>query len=151
MFLGQFDHSLDTKRRLAIPAEIRDSIPTEEHGAQWVALPGSNGHLWLWPSKLFESVVRATPREFLRDQRTVNLDTQVMSKAAKIELDSAGRVRIPDRLLESYGLKDKVTVLGVFDHLEVVDSEQWKQESMDTKEVGQLYGAALEARRADRP
>ncbi|MDI9404166.1 MAG: hypothetical protein QM516_09865 [Limnohabitans sp.] len=150
MFLGEFDHSLDAKRRLAIPAEIRESVQEAEHGDRWVALPGINGHLWLWPVKSFESMVKATPREFLRDQRTVNLDTQVMSKAAKIELDSAGRIRIPDRLLESYGLKDKVTVLGVFDHLEVVDTAVWREQSLDAKAVGQLYGEALEARRADR-
>jgi MraZ protein len=150
MFLGEFEHSLDAKRRLAIPAEIRDSWNVTEHGEHLVAIPGSNGHLWIWPSRLFDSVMKAGSREFLRDPKLVRFETHVLSKTAKLQFDSAGRVRIPDRLLEAYGLRDKVTILGIYDHLEVVDSGQWKSESVDPKSVGELYGAAFDARRAER-
>jgi MraZ protein len=150
MFLGEFEHSLDAKRRLAIPAEIRDSWSVADHGENLVAVPGANGHLWIWPSKSFDSVMKVFPREFLRDPNLVRFETQVLSKTAKLQFDSAGRVRIPDQLLEAYGLRDKVTILGIYDHLELVDSAQWKSESVDPKSVGELYGAAFDARRAER-
>ena len=54
MFLGEYEHSLDAKQRLAIPSEIRDAWDEDSHGKLFIAAPGQNGCLWLWPEKKFE-------------------------------------------------------------------------------------------------
>ena len=43
MFLGEYEHSLDAKQRLAIPAEVRDAWKPDRHGEAFVAAPGQNG------------------------------------------------------------------------------------------------------------
>ena len=55
-FLGEYEHSIDAKQRLAIPAEVRDLLHPESHGSAFVAAPGGNGSLWLWPEKTFETL-----------------------------------------------------------------------------------------------
>ena len=52
----------------------------------------------------------------------------IFSQAARLPVDSAGRVRIPDRLLQAFGLSGSVMILGVRDHLEVCDPQAWKAE-----------------------
>jgi DNA-binding transcriptional regulator/RsmH inhibitor MraZ len=53
---------------------------------------------------------------------------QLFSRAARVPFDSSGRVRIPDRLLQEYGLSDTVVILGVRDHLELTTREQRARE-----------------------
>ncbi|MEY5032685.1 MAG: MraZ protein putative antitoxin-like, partial [Planctomycetota bacterium] len=62
MFLGEYEHSLDAKQRLAIPAEIRDSWKAERHGDAFIAAPGQNGQLWLWPERKFEEHADRLPK-----------------------------------------------------------------------------------------
>jgi MraZ protein len=150
MFLGEFDHSLDAKQRLAIPAEFRDAWNPDEHGQGLVAVPGVGGTLELWPERTFQSVVSAKTREFVRDPKLVQFERSVFSKAAKVPFDSAGRIRIPDRLLQDYGLSGKVTVLGLFDHLEVVDTESWRKSGPTARQTAELFGEAFEAIRRER-
>ncbi|MFM7051776.1 MAG: division/cell wall cluster transcriptional repressor MraZ [Planctomycetota bacterium] len=147
MFLGEFDHSLDAKQRLAIPAEFRDAWHPDEHGQGLVAVPGAGGTLELWPERTFQSVVSTRKREFVRDPKLVQFERAVFSKAAKVPFDSAGRIRIPDRLLQDYGLSGKVTVVGMFDHLEVVDTETWRKSGPTVQQTGALFGEAFEASR----
>jgi MraZ protein len=55
-------------------------------------------------------------------------ERRIFSQSARIPMDSAGRVRIPERLLKDHGLSGKAMVLGVGDHLEVFSPEQWSQD-----------------------
>lgn len=127
MFLGEYEHSLDAKRRLAIPAVFRDAMNPEVHGDTFIAAPGANGSLWLWPERVFaEATAEFAKGDIAPDPRTGKFARFLFTKTAKVPFDSAGRVRIPDRLLDGYGLKTQVIVLGVGNHLELVEPEAWR-------------------------
>lgn len=128
LFLGEYEHSLDPKQRLAIPAEIRDVLRPEQHGEALIAAPGSNGCLWLWPEKTFHELSTALGGSLLGDEDMQQFERLIFSQAARLPVDSAGRVRIPDRLLQAFGLSGSVMILGVRDHLEVCDPQAWKAE-----------------------
>jgi len=127
-FFGQYHHSLDAKQRLAIPAELREILKPKTHGEALIAAPGPNGTLCLWPELTFEAHAQALGGSIVGDEDLQQWERLVFSQAARLTFDTAGRVRIPDRLLQAYALGGAVTILGVRDHLEVVDTAEWQRE-----------------------
>ncbi|MCE9620323.1 MAG: hypothetical protein K8R92_10510 [Planctomycetes bacterium] len=128
LFLGQFEHSLDAKQRLAIPSEIRCCLPDEGKDAVFVSAPGTNGFLWLWPEPTFAELANALGGSLLGDEGVQNFERYMFSQSSRCPLDKAGRLRIPDHMLERYGLSGKLMILGVRDHLELCTLHQWKEE-----------------------
>ena len=152
LFLGEYEHNLDQKQRLAIPAEIRDSMSKELHGEAFVAAPGANGALWLWPEKTFAQLSARLGQNLLGEEALVQFERLFFSQAARIPLDSAGRVRIPDRLLARYGLTAQVLVLGVRDHLEVVRPEEWRGKQQEVQPLeGEIWRRARAALATEPP
>lgn len=127
LFLGEFQHSLDAKQRLAIPSEIRGSLDPSVHGEALIVAPGPNGVLWLWPERTFERLAAGLGGSLVGDEELMAFERQLFSRAARLPLDTAGRVRIPDRLLREFQLSDAVTILGVRDHLELIRPEAWRE------------------------
>ena len=127
-FLGEYEHSLDPKQRLAIPAEIRDLMKPELHGEAFIAAPGGNGSLWLWPEKTFQELSSSLGGSLLGDEDVQQFERQIFSQAARLPIDAAGRVRVPDRLLNAFGLTGSVMILGVRDHIELAAPAVWKAE-----------------------
>ena len=133
MFLGEYEHSLDAKQRLAIPAEIRDAWNAERHGAMFVAAPGQNGGLWLWPEKKFVEHADRIESGLVTQEEVVRFNRYYFPRAARVPFDSAGRVRIPERLLEDFGLSGQVVILGVRDHLELASRDDREKERVRVK------------------
>lgn len=128
LFLGEYEHTLDQKQRLAIPSELREVLDEKVHGEAFIAAPGSNGSLWLWPEKTFAQLANALGGSIVGEPSLQEFERLVFSQAARVPLDSAGRVRIPDRLLQRFGLGGTILILGVRDHLELTDPEAWKRD-----------------------
>ena len=128
LFLGEFEHSLDAKQRLAVPSELRNCLPNEGNDAVFVSAPGPNGFLWLWPEKTFADLSNAQGGSLLGDEEVQNFERFIFSQSSRCPLDKAGRVRIPDRMLSRYGLAGNVMILGVRDHLELCTTDKWKEE-----------------------
>jgi MraZ protein len=128
LFLGEFEHSLDAKQRLAVPSELRNCLPNEGNDAVFVSAPGPNGFLWLWPEKTFADLSNALGGSLLGDEGVQNFERLIFSQSSRCPMDKAGRVRIPDRMLERYGLSGNIMILGVRDHLELCTTDKWKEE-----------------------
>ncbi len=148
LFLGQYEYTIDAKQRLAIPAEIRSALIPEVHGEGFIVAPGSNGTLWLWPEKSFQQMAMAMGQSLLNDEDVLEFEREIFSQAAHVPLDSAGRVRIPDRLLKQYGLGNEVVILGVRDHLELLDPAHWQaQRAAQGSRQTEIWRRAREALR----
>ena len=77
LFLGEFEHTIDTKNRLAIPAELRDVLDEATHGTAFVAAPGSNGTLWLWPERTFAELASKLGGTLLGEEELVAFDQAI--------------------------------------------------------------------------
>jgi len=127
LFTGEYEHAIDAKQRLAIPAELRAGIDPVVHGEGFYLVPGPNGALWLWPARTFEHMAGAMERSLLPAEEMMEYEELLFSQAARSDLDSTGRVRLPDRLLQWAGISDRVVILGVKDHLELREPGDWSQ------------------------
>ncbi|MBM4098383.1 MAG: hypothetical protein FJ260_00250 [Planctomycetes bacterium] len=149
LFLGEYEHSLDQKQRLAIPSELREVLDEKRHGEGFIAAPGANGSLWLWPERTFAQLSQSLGGSLVGDPSMQDFERLVFSQAARVPLDSAGRVRIPDRLLQKFGLSGSIMILGVRDHLELCEPAAWKREQErlqpDTSDIWRRARQALSA------
>ena len=127
LLIGQFEHTIDAKGRLAVPAEIRGRWVAERDGGAWFAVPWSGGRIRLYTETEFNKRAAAalgtglTPSEELAELQAV-----LFGSSARLEMDSAGRVRIPDSMLGAVGLGKEVVLVGCGDRLEVRDRSGWQ-------------------------
>lgn len=103
-------------------------LDPKTHGEGFMAAPGANDCLWLWPEKTFHQLSSALGGSLVGDPGMQDFERMVFSQSARVPLDNAGRVRIPERLLQKYGLTGSIMILGVRDHIELCPPEFWKQE-----------------------
>lgn len=132
IFTGGIEHTIDAKQRLAIPAEIRSGLDPLTQGEAFYLVPGANGFLWLWPEKTFERMINAMAQTLLPGDEAMEFEELVFPQSKRLELDSAGRVRIPEEMLTEFGLGQTVFILGMKDHLELRDPQQWKSQRRET-------------------
>ena len=128
MFIGEFTHNLDSKGRIAMPAKFRNKL-TE--GA--IITRGLDHCLFVFSDKEWEvlaqklialPLVQANSRAFVR---------LMLAGAMDVELDKQGRILIPDYLREYAGLKKQAVIAGLYNRMEIWDSEAWKQYKAKTE------------------
>lgn len=114
---GEYQHSLDAKGRLFIPARLRDELGPEFYVTLSMdkCLCAYSAENW----KIFSDKVAAMPYVKQRQMRPL------YAFASKCELDAQGRVLLPQSLRDRVGLVKNVTVLGANNHAEFWDSEEW--------------------------
>ena len=120
-FRGTFDHTLDAKNRLTIPAKFRASL------ADGVVLAkGIERCVQVWTPKTFDAYVTSALQGLnpLSDQAR-KLNRFFAANSLDTELDSAGRVMVPGFLLEHGELRKEVVVTGAGDCLEVWARDAW--------------------------
>jgi MraZ protein len=126
LFTGEHEHTIDAKQRLAIPAEFREQLDRAEAQADALYIaPGSNGHLWLWPEPTFERMTGALEASLLPGEELMDFEEFIFPQSRRLEIDKAGRIRIPEQMLSEFGLGQTVVILGMKDHLELRDPAQW--------------------------
>jgi MraZ protein len=127
LLTGEYQHAIDEKSRVLISNKLRSQIDVDEHGSSFYLLLGVNGVLCLYPEKYFERIVLAAAADTDAADEAVSFERMSSALANKIELDSQGRLLINERLKKRAGLKNQITLVGVRDHIEVWDSDNWEQ------------------------
>lgn len=128
-FRGQFDYSLDSKKRLNVPAKFRPAF-----SAGVVLQKALEPCVSIWTPESFEAFTDS----FLPDLNPLSSQRRKLARyfagnSWDAELDSAGRVTINQPLLEHAGIDREVVVVGNLDHLEVWDRGRWLA---DQQELG---------------
>ncbi len=121
MFLGEYEHTIDSKGRIAVPARFRGQL---DHGA--VISKGMGTCLAVctmerWEEKSAELVAGKTNDE-IRD-----FERLIYPSASEVELDGQGRMIIPAKLRSYARLENDVTVVGVRDHFEIWGRGIWQE------------------------
>ena len=125
IFTGTYAHTIDSKHRLAIPAVFRAQLKPERDGNVLYVMPGSNGAIWLWTEREFEKLASGFDQSLLPDQDMMAIDEAIFPLTHRVELDSAGRIRLPEEMLDGAGISGSVAVVGVRDHIELHEPTQW--------------------------
>jgi len=141
VFTGTYEHTIDTKNRLAIPAEVRSLVQKEvgldaDQPISLVVTLGQGDSLYLYTELGFELRAREL-KELSTDRRKLNAFRRVFfSLSQPMELDKQGRALLPAELLRRVGLSGEIVLIGADDHLEVRDRAAWRNEVEQT--LGEL-------------
>ena len=124
-FFGEFEQTIDAKRRLAISAGLRELINPKEDGKNFILILGPDRHLWLYPDLYYRRLMTTMKRPALptREQRKIDL---LFAMARLLKPDSQGRVVLPEKSVERAITSDRVTLLGNNDHIEIWPSDAWE-------------------------
>jgi MraZ protein len=130
-FRGYFEHSLDAKNRLSIPARFR---PAFSRGV--VLSKDPEPCVAIWPPETHDAIIERA----LRGLNPMGSQYRKLSRfyqgsSFEVELDAAGRVTLPPPLLGHAAVEKEVVVVGVGDHLEVWGRDRWTgvQRSLDAE------------------
>lgn len=125
-FAGIYPRVMDEKRRVAIPKPLREGFekPTPK---KLIVTPGSFDCLWIltparfeqWGARLLEH--REDVSELAAYRR------MFYARAEVVELDRQFRILIPDRLLERGKIGNEVSLIGVYDHIQLWDPQRWAE------------------------
>lgn len=119
MFMGTYEHSLDTKGRIIVPAKFRDAL-----GESFVVTLGLDGCLFVYPMEEWEGFVSQL-KNLPGNKEARKLQRYFMAGAAPCDVDKQGRVLIPPHLREKAGLTKDVVFVGVMSKIEVWSKEKW--------------------------
>lgn len=138
MLIGEYTHTIDEKSRMSLPAKFR-----KELGKKVIITPGLDSCLFVFTLKEWAKVKNRLSNSesdlsFLKaDKRSFN--RFMFGRATDVDVDSIGRILIPEFLKERIGLKDKAAVIGVEDRVEIWNEQAWtKYKETIEKEAGDL-------------
>ena len=120
--MGEYEHSLDAKGRLIMPAKLRQDI-----GEKFVITKGLDGCLFAFSQEEwlnFETKLKALP---LSDKNARNFVRFFLSGATECELDKQGRFLIPNNLRMAATLEKEVVIIGVGTRLEIWNKQIWNK------------------------
>src|SRR3990167_1935693 len=126
MLIGEYIHTIDEKNRVSMPAKFR-----KELGKKIIITPGLGNCLFIFTNKEWEKVSKKlsdsdADLSFLKaDQR--NFNRYIFGRASEVEIDSIGRILIPDFLKDRIGLKSSVSLIGVKDRVEIWNDKAWSE------------------------
>ena len=121
MFIGEYEHTLDDKKRVSLPKQFRQGL-----GKKMVVTRGLDTCLFVYPMSEWKKVASKLDKLSFAQADTRGFNRFILSGAAEVEIDAAGRILIPDHQKDFAGLGKNVVFAGVSDRVEVWDSEKWK-------------------------
>ena len=128
MFIGEYQHNLDQKNRMAIPAKFRLVL---NKGA--VVTKGLDNCLFLLPKTEWQKLADKLAALPIAKANARAVARLMLAGAMDVEIDKQGRMLIPDYLKEFAGLKKTVIVAGLYDRLEIWDEAKWNQYKKGTE------------------
>ena len=136
MLIGEYEHSLDTKGRLIMPAKLRQDI-----GEKFIITKGLDGCLFVFSQNEwlnFETKLKSLP---LSDKNARNFVRFFLSGATECEIDKQGRFLIAGKLREVAKLDKDVTIIGAGTRIEIWDKAKWEEhnseENLSIEEIEQ--------------
>ena len=135
MLIGEFEHSLDAKGRLIMPAKLRETI-----GDKFVVTKGLDGCLFAfsieeWSN--FEEKLKSLP---LSNRNSREFTRFFLSGATECEIDKQGRFLIPTNLRETASLQKEVVIIGVGTRIEIWDKEKcnsYNDENISVEDIAE--------------
>ena len=134
MLIGEYEHSLDAKGRLIMPAKLRQDM-----GEKFIVTKGLDGCLFAFSQEewlIFENKLKLLP---LSDKNARNFVRFFLAGATECELDKQGRFLIPMNLRTAASLEKEAVIIGVGTRLEIWNKAIWesKDEEISAEEIAE--------------
>jgi MraZ protein len=120
MLIGEYTHTLDSKKRLSLPAKFRKEV-----GKEVVVTRGLDQCLFMYPVSAWREIVSKLEKLPVGQADTRGISRFILAGAVEVEVDSAGRVLLPDFLKEFAKLGSNVVLTGVSDRIEIWNEKIW--------------------------
>lgn len=119
MFVGQYNHSMDAKGRVALPAKFRAELKKA------VVTKGLDNCLFVYPKKEWDKMAEKLAALPVAKANTRAFSRLMLAGAMEVEFDKQGRIILPEYLRSFAGLKKEVIVAGLYTRLEIWDQDAW--------------------------
>lgn len=121
MFIGEYTHTIDEKKRISLPSKFK-----KELGTKVVVTRGLDNCLFLFPYKTWEAISKELSGLDVKQADARGFSRFMFSGASEIDVDSNGRILVPDYLREFGDLKSPVIFAGVHNRIEIWNEKRWK-------------------------
>jgi len=122
MLIGEHKHTLDPKKRLSMSSKWR-----KELGKKLVITRGLDNCLFVYPLKQWQVITDKIGQLPLGQSDTRSFNRFFLSGAVEVEVDSVGRILVPDFLKDFAKLDSKVVLAGIHDRVEIWDETKWEE------------------------
>jgi len=122
MFTGEYKYSIDEKKRLAVPVKFRQLL-----GKKAVITRGLDQCLFIYSIKEWSKLAEKISKLPLAQSDARNFGRLMLGGAMEVNIDSLGRILIPDYLKDYAGLKKKVIFVGLYDRIEIWDESGFEK------------------------
>lgn len=120
MFIGEYIHALDPKKRLSIPSKLR-----KEMGKRAILTRGLDNCLFLFPASEWSHLASKLNTLPMGQHDTRAFARLMLSGAVEVSMDQLGRILIPDYLYSYAQLNKNTVITGVFNRLEIWNEQHW--------------------------
>jgi len=123
LLTGTHPRTLDDKKRLGLPKRLREQLA--EPSTLFVT-PGPDQSLWLYTQAALERLAEKLDKAPATDAEARVFRRLYFAQMEAVDVDRAGRILVPERLVQFAGLAHEVVLIGVRDHLELWDGPRWQ-------------------------
>lgn len=121
MFMGEYNHTIDAKGRLIIPAKFREVL-----GDEFVVTKGMDGCLFVFDNSEWQSFAEKLRSLPMIDKEVRQFTRFFLAGAASVEVDKQGRILIPSVLREFADIERDAVLIGVGSRIEIWSKDRWE-------------------------
>lgn len=126
LYTGAYELNIDEKKRLSIPASIRNRMDPDADGAGFYLVLGVRaGTLSLYADRYFRIYAERLAAEMAFGEEQQTFESLFFSKCAELEIDKQGRVTLPEHMLEAAKIGRAVYLTGARDHLDLWNKDHY--------------------------
>lgn len=134
MFISEYEHALDTKGRVSIPARFREVL--DHSGEDRLILTiQDQGCLEAWPRSEWMKELERLRGMSRTNPVVVAYRRKRLGQAQEVQIDKQGRILLPTQLRQKVGLDKQLSFVGADDHFEIWDSERWSRALAESEEL----------------
>ena len=122
MLIGEYKHSIDEKNRMSLPSKFR-----KELGKKVVATYGLEQCLFIYEISEWNRIAEEISKLGMLKSDTREFNRFMFGGAIEIDIDSLGRILVPEYLRKYADLKSQATVIGVHKRLEIWNEKKWEE------------------------
>ncbi len=126
MLIGQYSHTIDDKKRLSLPSKWKTLF-----GKKVVVTRGLDTCLFVYTTKEWASIAEKLATTSMGSKDARDLNRFFLSGAIEIDVDTAGRILLPDYLKEFAKLKDKIIFAGLYKRAEIWNETEWEKKQKE--------------------